>query len=102
MLITRLIGLPVWCCTAFHLAEYQIPHPPLQIYGCVVPDEDGGHWEHFNAVKLVDEHFMPMGPVLERTVAGLSDGTVGDAHCFLVPIRAGVDAARNYIQTRAG
>ncbi|WP_052390512.1 aminoglycoside N(3)-acetyltransferase [Streptomyces sp. NRRL B-24484] len=97
-----LIGLPVWCCTAFHLAEYQLPHPPSQVYGCVVPDPDGGsHWEHFNAVKLVDEHFMPMGPVLEKTVAGLVSGPLGDAACWLVPVRAGVDAARNYIETCA-
>ncbi|MEV6206559.1 AAC(3) family N-acetyltransferase [Kitasatospora sp. NPDC051914] len=95
-----LIGLPVWCCTAFHLAEYQLPDPPRQVYGCVVSKEDGGHWEHFNAVKLVDEHFMPMGPVLRSTIAGLRQGRLGDADCWLVPIRAGVDAARNYIETR--
>ncbi|MFD9126445.1 aminoglycoside N(3)-acetyltransferase [Kitasatospora sp. NPDC059571] len=101
-----LIGLPVWCCTAFHYAEYQLPNPPRQVYGCVVDDGSGPHWEHFNAVRLVDAYFVPMGPVLEdaldRTPAGLGRGRLGDADCFVVPIRNGIDACREYLQTQAG
>jgi aminoglycoside 3-N-acetyltransferase len=97
-----LVGLPAWCCTAFHYAEYQLPDPPRQVYGCVVDDGDGSgpHWEHFNAIRLVDAYFMDMGPVLERTVEGLVTGPLGDASCFLLPIRAGVDACRNYLENR--
>lgn len=95
-----LIGLPAWCCTAFHYAEYLLPNPPRQVYGCVVDDGDGAgpHWEHFNSIRLVDAHFTSMGPVLERTIEGLRKGKVGDAGCFLFPVRAGVEAALKYLQ----
>jgi len=94
-----LIGVPVWCCTAFHLAEYWQPEPPMQRYGCVITDGPGlRRWVHFDAVHLVDEHFVPMGPALAAGMPNLVEGMFGDADCFLLRIPEGVDVADKFLR----
>ncbi|MFJ8045136.1 aminoglycoside N(3)-acetyltransferase [Kitasatospora sp. NPDC096147] len=91
-----LIGVPAWCCTALHLAEYLQPDPPLQTYGCVLPD---GHWTSFEAVHLRDEHFPGMTGALEA-VPSLIRGGLGAADCFLMDIADGVTVADRHLRDR--
>ncbi|KJK57908.1 aminoglycoside N(3)-acetyltransferase [Saccharothrix sp. ST-888] len=94
-----LIGVPVWCCTAFHLAEYRQDEPPMQRYGCVVTDRRGQRrWVHFEAVHLRDEHFEPMTAALEAGMPSLLAGTLGDASCYLLRIAEGVDVADKFLR----
>ncbi|MDH6126223.1 AAC(3) family N-acetyltransferase [Kitasatospora sp. GP82] len=94
-----LIGVPVWCCTAFHLAEYRQQDPPMQRYGCVVTDRRGQRrWVHFEAVHLRDEHFEPMASALEAGMPSLLAGTLGDADCYLLRITEGVDVADKFLR----
>jgi aminoglycoside 3-N-acetyltransferase len=98
-----LVGGPVWCCTAFHLAEYRRPGQGSQRYGCVVTDGRGlRQWVHFDAPKLEDEHFVRMGEALEHTIPGLRRGRLGRADCFLLSVRAGVDACVDWLARDAG
>ncbi|RKE20674.1 aminoglycoside N(3)-acetyltransferase [Streptomyces sp. TLI_171] len=97
-----MIGVPVWCCTPLHLLEYWQPDREDQHYRCVVRTPEGRRqWRSFTGTRLRDEHFPAMGEVL---AAGLSDllesGPVGDAHCFLMPIREAVDLADKWYRTR--
>ncbi|MEV7120774.1 aminoglycoside N(3)-acetyltransferase [Kitasatospora griseola] len=95
------IGVPVWCCTPLHLLEYWQPELPPQRYSCVVRTPDGGRkWERFTGVRLEDAHFPAMGRELERGLPDLRRGTVGDADCFLLPIRGAVDLAANWFPNR--
>lgn len=97
-----LVGVPVWCCTAFHLAEYRQPGQADQRYGCVVTDERGlRQWVHFDAPKLEDEHFVAMGEALAADITGLATGSLGEAACFLLPIAEGVDAATAWLRRQA-
>ncbi|GAA2252672.1 MULTISPECIES: aminoglycoside N(3)-acetyltransferase [Kitasatospora] len=94
-----LIGVPVWCCTAFHLAEYLQDDPPMQRYGCVITDPGGRRrWVHFEAVHLRDEHFEPMASALETGMPSLLSGTLGDASCYLLRIAEGVDVADKFLR----
>ncbi len=96
-----LVGVPVWCCTPFHLAEYRQPGQADQRYGCVVTDERGlRQWVHFDAPKLADEHFVAMGDALAEDIGSLLTGRLGEAECFLLPIAEGVDAATAWLARR--
>ncbi|GAA2140008.1 AAC(3) family N-acetyltransferase [Kitasatospora kazusensis] len=93
-----LVGVPIWCCTAFHLAEYRQPDVPAMRYGCVVRDERGlRQWVHFEAARLEIRHFVPMGEALRERLGGLVTGRLGNAECFLLPVREGVDLATEWL-----
>ncbi|KQV24132.1 MULTISPECIES: aminoglycoside N(3)-acetyltransferase [unclassified Kitasatospora] len=92
-----LIGVPVWCCTALHLAEYRQPDPPIQTYSCVLPN---GRWQSFDAVHLRDEHFEPMTGVLSE-MPSLHRGRLGAADCFVMDIADGVDVADKFLRDNA-
>ncbi|MEV4558655.1 AAC(3) family N-acetyltransferase [Kitasatospora sp. NPDC049285] len=96
-----MIGVPVWCCTPLHLLEYWQPDRRPQQYSCVVREPDGGRrWESFTGVRLEDEHFPDMGEALSAGLESLVAGRVGDADCFLMPIRDAVDLADKWFRNR--
>ncbi|MGW4380005.1 aminoglycoside N(3)-acetyltransferase [Kitasatospora sp. NPDC004531] len=96
-----MIGVPVWCCTPLHLLEYWQPEAPTQLYSCVVRTPDGGRkWERFTGVRLDDSHFPLLGRELEQGLPELRRGPVGDAACFLMPIREAVDFAAKWFPNR--
>jgi aminoglycoside 3-N-acetyltransferase len=95
-----LVGIPVWCCTAYHLADYRALFMPDRAYGCWVRGADGGReWLDFEGADLDDQHFPELGKVVERKV-GPVRGTLGSAQCWLVPIRDAVDAAVEWLRQR--
>ncbi|MFJ1755666.1 AAC(3) family N-acetyltransferase [Kitasatospora sp. NPDC088134] len=96
-----MIGVPVWCCTPLHLLEYWQPDRQEQRYRCVVRAPDGRRqWRSFTGTRLQDGHFPAMGDAL---LAGppdlLESGPVGDAHCYLMPIREAVDLADKWFRS---
>ncbi|MFJ5233284.1 aminoglycoside N(3)-acetyltransferase [Kitasatospora sp. NPDC088391] len=96
-----MIGVPVWCCTPLHLLEYWQPDRRPQDYSCVVRTPDGGRrWERFTGTRLEDAHFPAMGVQLSRGLAELVEGRLGDADCFLMPIREAIDLADNWYRDR--
>ncbi|MFD8478736.1 aminoglycoside N(3)-acetyltransferase [Kitasatospora sp. NPDC059673] len=96
-----MIGVPVWCCTPLHLLEYWQPGRQSQQYRCVVRTPSGERrWRTFTGLRLQDEHFPAMGRVLAGGLGGvLESGPLGDAHCYLMPIREAVDLADNWFRS---
>ncbi|MEU0180119.1 AAC(3) family N-acetyltransferase [Streptomyces sp. NPDC006207] len=86
-----LIGVDLWVCTAYHLADYRVVPPPDRPYQALVRTAHGDkEWVHFQAPDIDDRHFPRLVPVVARECAVL-DGPLGDASCHLVPIADAVD-----------
>ncbi|MEU9128307.1 AAC(3) family N-acetyltransferase [Kitasatospora sp. NPDC048540] len=96
-----LVGVPLWCCTPFHLAEYWQPEQVTQRYGCVVRDErQRRQWVHFDALRLEVRHFEALGEVLAEELPGVVRGRFGDAASFLLPIPDAVDHVNKWLRNR--
>ncbi|MFF5446567.1 aminoglycoside N(3)-acetyltransferase [Streptomyces sp. NPDC012888] len=89
------VGFPV--CTAFHLAEYRIPGPPLRMYACVVnlPGSGGDQWTEYEDVALDDGDFDMIGK--EFPESGVSRGWVGRARTTLFSLHDAVDHALTWM-----
>lgn len=61
-----MIGVGYDVCSAFHLAEYRIPHPPRRDYECVVRRPGGTRWITYNDVDLDDSDFAKLGMAYEK------------------------------------
>ena len=88
--------------TGFHLAEYTYtPRPPMRKYACVLPSVDGDqYWEYYEDVVLDDQEFEVIGKSLEESPDGMArikHGEVGHARCRLVPLRAAVKFAEEWL-----
>ncbi|GLX40975.1 AAC(3) family N-acetyltransferase [Streptomyces roseochromogenus] len=91
-------------CTAFHLAEYRIPKPPLRMYDCVVkvnlpggPHGGGqeGAWTSYEDVRLDDGDFAEIGRAFPDS--RLRRGRVGGASAALFSIPDAVDHALDWM-----
>ncbi|MFD5421323.1 aminoglycoside N(3)-acetyltransferase [Streptomyces sp. NPDC127069] len=91
-------------CTAFHLAEYRIPKPPLRMYDCVVkvnlPGErrgtaHEGEWTRYEDVALDDSDFAEIGRAFPDSL--LRRGKVGGAPAVLFSITDAVDHAQAWM-----
>lgn len=91
-------------CTAFHLAEYRIPKPPLRMYECVVKvnhpgvrqgREQGGEWTAYEDVALDDSDFAEIGGTFPDS--RVRRGLVGGASAMLFSIPEAVDHAREWM-----
>jgi aminoglycoside 3-N-acetyltransferase len=93
-----MIEVGYWAFTGFHLAEYlYTPRPPKRTYACVVATADGGRrWEEYDDVVLDDQKFDDIGKSLEKEIA-IKRGRVGRAECRLVPLRAAVEFAAEWM-----
>ena len=88
--------------TGFHLAEYTYTsRPPMRKYACVLPSVDGDqYWEYYEDVVLDDQEFEVIGKSLEESPDGMArikHGEVGHARCRLVPLRAAVKFAEEWL-----
>jgi aminoglycoside 3-N-acetyltransferase len=103
-----LLGVGYAACTAFHLAEYQLPGvAPRRSYRCFTT-EGGRRVEHeFTDLDLDDSDWDLLGAALESAAdqdinSGLRRGKVGPAECRLVPLRLAVDFACSWLGVRRG
>ncbi|MFJ6757767.1 MULTISPECIES: aminoglycoside N(3)-acetyltransferase [unclassified Streptomyces] len=90
-------------CTAFHLAEYRIPKPPLRMYECVVkvnlPGRQGsrqeGAWTAYEDVALDDGDFAEIGRTFPDS--RVRRGRVGGAATMLFSLPDAVDHALEWM-----
>ncbi|MEV7615647.1 AAC(3) family N-acetyltransferase [Streptomyces sp. NPDC089799] len=78
-------------CTAFHLAEYRIPKPPLRMYACVVNLPGGDQWTEFEDVALDDSDFGQIGKEFPESL--VRRGRVGGADTMLFSLHDAVEHA---------
>ncbi|MFJ4865879.1 MULTISPECIES: aminoglycoside N(3)-acetyltransferase [unclassified Streptomyces] len=90
-------------CTAFHLAEYRIPKPPLRMYECVVkvnlpgvqrPRQEG-EWTAYEDVALDDSDFAEIGEAFPDS--RVRRGRVGGASAMLFSLPEAVDHALDWM-----
>lgn len=98
-------------CTAFHLAEYLIPQPPLRMYECVVkvnlPGLPGGHpgeyegaprgegWTAYEDIALDDSDFTEIGRAFPDDQ--LHRGRIGGVSTMLFALPHAVDHALEWM-----
>lgn len=95
-----LLGTGYESCTAFHLAEYRLPSPPLRHYRCVVARAGRRQWWEYEDVELDDGDFAALGQDLERAdVSGaVRGGRVASAPGRLLRLRTAVDFATVWLR----
>lgn len=91
-------------CSAFHLAEYRIPKPPLRMYECVVkvnlPEgpqgrRQEGEWTAYEDVALDDSDFEEIGRTFPDS--RVRRGRVGGASTMLFSLPDAVDHALEWM-----
>ncbi|MEU8775978.1 AAC(3) family N-acetyltransferase [Streptomyces sp. NPDC048606] len=95
-----LINVGFSACTAFHLAEYRIPKPPLRMYDCVVkvnlPEGDQGEeWTAFEDVALDDGDFAEIGAAFPAS--RMRRGRVAGVPATLFSLADAVDHALDWM-----
>ncbi|MGW0392002.1 aminoglycoside N(3)-acetyltransferase [Streptomyces sp. NPDC003042] len=99
-----MINVGFSACTAFHLAEYRIPKPPLRMYDCVVkvnlPEgpqgrQQGEEWTAYEDVSLDDSDFAEIGRAFPES--RVRRGRVGGVSAALFPIPDAVDHALDWM-----
>lgn len=91
-----LLGVGYTVCTAFHLAEYQLLGPQRR-YHCFTLEAGTRVQREFTDIELDDSDFGVLGADLDLTPAP-RHGHVGPAPCRLVPLRAAVDFAAEWLK----
>jgi aminoglycoside N3'-acetyltransferase len=102
-----LLGVGYDVCTAFHLAEYLVPDPPVREYECVITDESGERrWYTYQDVDLRDGDFADLGSAFEASEEGIlhvRKGGVGDAESTLLSMNNAVEFAADWLSvSRSG
>ncbi|WP_405461151.1 AAC(3) family N-acetyltransferase [Streptomyces sp. NBC_00101] len=90
-----LLGTGFGTFSAFHLAEYRVPDPPVRRYRCVVGPAGAGRWWEYEDVALDDTGFVALGAEFAAAAGPgtVRTGRVGEAAGTLVPVREAVDFA---------
>lgn len=94
-----LLGVGYEKCTAFHLAEYQLPQPPTRRQSCVVNGPQGRQWVEYQDIELSDRDFSQLGHDFEGSVP-VRVGSVGAATARLANIADAVSFAREWFSVR--
>ncbi|MGN9809446.1 aminoglycoside N(3)-acetyltransferase [Micromonospora sp. BQ11] len=98
---TLLLGVGYSACTALHLAEYRLRHPPAyRPYRCYVLRDGRRERLDFRAPHLDATPFAAIGEELDRADFTRS-GTVGAAVARLLPIPAAVRTAITWMDHQA-
>jgi aminoglycoside 3-N-acetyltransferase len=84
-----LLGVGFGSCTAFHLAEYRIPNPPMFEFGTAMHTAHGRRWITWVDVATNSDDFTDLGAAYEQASA-VTVGKVGEADCRLFPVRDAV------------
>ncbi|OIK26691.1 aminoglycoside N(3)-acetyltransferase [Streptomyces malaysiense] len=90
-----LLGTGYGACTAFHLAEYRVPAPPVRV-GRPAP---GGGWETVTEMPISSEAFEELGRDFERE-RPVVRGRVAAADTRLFPVADAVAHAEEWLRAR--
>lgn len=93
-----LLGVGFATCTAFHLAEYRIPNPPVADNSFSAMTGDGRQWMTVRDVPVSDERFEELGTDFEKE-PHMVCGTVGAAAVRLFPLADAVAFAQKWLGT---
>lgn len=88
-----LLGAGYDSCTCFHLAEYRVPSPRVEVGR---PGPEG--WETVTEVSITSEGFDELGHDFERD-RPVARGTVGAAEARLFPVADAVAYAEGWLTT---
>lgn len=83
-------------CTAFHLAEYRQPDPPMKKFGAAVIADGVQCWTEYQDVDIEDDDFPEIGADFEAG-GGTTIGQIGTAESRLFGVRNAVDFATAWI-----
>ncbi|MEU6200041.1 AAC(3) family N-acetyltransferase [Streptomyces sp. NPDC047061] len=93
-----LLGVGYEVCTAFHLGEYRVPHPPRRLYRCVVLRGGVRTWMSYEDVALDDRDFGILGSEFEAGgTTVVARGRFGDAQAVLFPLAQAVEFAVSWL-----
>ncbi|MFI6282861.1 aminoglycoside N(3)-acetyltransferase [Streptomyces sp. NPDC050988] len=92
-----LLGAGYDSCTGFHLAEYRIPSPRVEV-GRPVRTPEGSRWEVVTEVSISSERFDELGADFERD-RPVVRGPVGAADTRLFPLADAVAYAERWLET---
>jgi aminoglycoside 3-N-acetyltransferase len=93
-----LLGVGFDRCTAFHLAEYRLPSPPVVRTAAAVRTPVGRAWLEFDGVALDSADFGALGADLQARTDLVSTGMVGTAPSLLLPLRPAVRYAERWLR----
>jgi aminoglycoside 3-N-acetyltransferase len=92
-----LLGVGFDRCTAFHLAEYRLPNPPIMANSAAVATPIGRTWMQFPGVALDSADFAALGADLQARTDLVTAGVVGAAATRLLPLPADVAYAQGWL-----
>jgi aminoglycoside 3-N-acetyltransferase len=93
-----LLGVGFDRCTAFHLAEYRLPSPPVVHNSAAVVTPVGRVWLEFDGVALDSADFAALGADLAAGTTLVTTGTVGAAPSRLLSLRHAVAYAERWLR----
>jgi aminoglycoside 3-N-acetyltransferase len=93
-----LLGVGFERCTAFHLAEYRLPCPPIVRNSAAVVTPVGRVWLEFDGVALDSADFGPLGADLQSETRLVTTGEVGTAPSRLLRLRPAVRYAQRWMR----
>jgi aminoglycoside 3-N-acetyltransferase len=107
-----MLGVGYHACTALHLAEYLYPrrqhtarqhsrYPSARTYSCVTTVSGRRSWTVYRDAVLDDSDFDKIGEYLDKEIVA-HQGYVGEAVSRLMPFRAVVDRATQWMLEHRG
>ncbi|WP_211240859.1 aminoglycoside N(3)-acetyltransferase [Hamadaea tsunoensis] len=97
-----LLGVDFSSCTAFHLAEYRLPHSVdcgcRRVFRTIVDGPDGPQWVTYEDIDLDAEGFGELGNAWAATSPSVTSGRIGGATARLFPFDDAVLAAFRVLQ----
>jgi aminoglycoside 3-N-acetyltransferase len=95
-----MLGVGYHACTALHLAEYvryqPSRYPAARTYSCVTTVSGRRRWSVYRDAVLDDSDFEKIGESLDKEIVE-HQGYVGEARSRLMPFRAAVDHATEWM-----
>jgi aminoglycoside 3-N-acetyltransferase len=95
-----MLGVGYRACTALHLAEYvryqPSRYPAARTYSCVTTVSGRRRWSVYRDAVLDDSDFEKIGESLDKEIVE-HQGYVGEAWSRLMPFRAAVDHATEWM-----
>lgn len=92
-----LLGAGFGSCTSFHLAETRLKDMPVKKMGAAIRENGERLWKWFEDFAYDSEDFADIGEAY-KPLGKIRSGQIGNAACFLFPLREGVDFAAQWLE----